>query len=499
MAAAFAPYRKLLKRFHEIALLNSSAELLAWDQETYMPPAALSWRADQLAHFGGQAHRLATARSVGDWIAACEDHDFPKSSSEAVNVRNWRRDYERATRVPARLVERLEKTRALAREAWMRARKDSQFKVFRPHLKKLVELNLKLADCWGYAESPYDALLEEYEPGATTRELQNLFNQLRPKIAALIPEAVARSGEIQDDFLDDDYPVAAQRAFNRKVVAAMGFDLEAGRIDTTTHPFCTGLGPNDCRLTVRYYPRDFTHSLSCIMHEAGHGLYDQGLAAEHYGTPLGSAVSLGIHESQSRLWENHVGRSRIFWEHWHPVACDHFPGLKRFTPEQITRFVNRVRPSFIRVDADEVTYDLHIALRFEIERQLIHRELNVADVAASWNDQFEQLVGLRVPEDAKGCLQDIHWSLGSFGYFPTYTLGNLNASQLMKQARKEIQDLETSFQQGDYAPLLAWLRDKIHLQGRRHSPGALIKQATGKTLSADAHLSHLESRYLGSA
>lgn len=496
MANAFPPYKKLLKRFHQIAVLGSTSELLSWDQETFMPPKAIGWRAEQLAYLSGTSHRLATAKAVGDAIKACEDHDFEPESDEAINVREWRRDYDRATKVPTLLVEKLERVRVLSRNAWVEARKESKFKTFRPHLQKLVNLQLKLADCWGYEDSPYDALLEEYEPGAKSRSLRELFDKLRPEIVAILGPALEKSSATPADLLDGDYPVEAQQAFNRKVVEAMGFDLEAGRIDTTTHPFCTTLGPEDCRLTARYYPRDFTHSLSCVMHEAGHGLYEQGLPVEQFGTPLGTFSSLGIHESQSRLWENHVGRSRAFWEHWLPVACEHFPDLTRFSPEQITAVVNRVRPSFIRVDADEVTYDLHIALRFDIERRLIQGELKVADVPGLWNEQFEQAFGLKVDTDSNGCLQDVHWSLGSFGYFPTYTLGNLNASQLMHRASAAVEGLDSSLARGDYRPLLERLRDNVHRQGRRYPASQLIERATGAPTTADPHLKHLRNRFL---
>jgi len=495
MATAFAPYKRLLRRFREISLLGSTAELLSWDQETYMPPKALTWRAEQLAHLSGAAHRLSTSRTVGEWIKACEEHGFDVGSEEAVNVREWRRDYDRATKIPARLIEKLERVRTLSREAWVKARRESKFKIFKPHLQKIVDLQLQLADLWGYEESPYDALLEEFEPGARSRTLRELFDTLRPDLVAILGIATERSAAVPADALDADYPVHAQQAFNRHVVGAMGFDLEAGRTDTTTHPFCTSLGPEDCRLTTRYNERNFTQSLYGVMHEAGHGLYDQGLLKEHFGTPLGTFCSLGIHESQSRLWENHVGRSRAFWEHWHPIACEYFPSLNHISPEQLVAAVNRAQPSFIRVEADEVTYDLHIALRFDIELRLIQRELNVADVPGVWNEAFEKSLGLKVDKDANGCLQDIHWSLGSFGYFPTYTLGNLNASQLMRRASTDLPELEASLARGEYHLLLEWLRMNVHLQGRRYSANQLIERATGEPTRASHHLDHLRVQF----
>jgi carboxypeptidase Taq len=490
-----SPYQKLLARAREIALIESASHLLSWDQETYMPPKALEFRADQGAYLSGWTHRLFTASEVGDWIKACEDHSYATASKEAANVREWRRTYDRATKLPTDLVEELERARTLARNAWVQARQQSSFPVFQPHLLRILELSRRMADHWGYEESRYDALLDEYEPGARASQLRPLFAGLRAAIVKLLPIASERASYLPKNFLEDDYPIAAQQAFNREVAEAIGFDFGGGRIDTTTHPFCTGLGPNDCRLTTRYNPRDFTQSLYGILHEAGHGLYDQGLVKEDYGTPAGSAASLGIHESQSRLWENHVGRSRDFWEHWHGAACRHFPGLERVSPQQITQAVNRVSPSFVRVEADEVTYDLHIVLRFELETKLIDGDLQVADVPAAWNENFEKIIGLKVPDDAHGCLQDIHWSLGSIGYFPTYTLGNLNASQLFRKAALDHPGLRDELKAGKYARLLGWLREKVHQQGHRHPPQKLMELATGEPAQSKYHLEYLQAKF----
>ena len=496
MSDALPAYRKLLKRAREISLLASTSEVLGWDEETYLPTKALDHRAEQMAYLSGRAHRLFTAAQVGDWISECEQHGFVADSDEAANVREWRRSYARKTKIPARLVEKFQRVRTHAREAWGEARKQSKFKLFRPHFQKLLDLHLQFADLWGYTGSPYNAHLDEYEPGARAEDLRELFAKLRPEIVSILGPAVERSAKTPRSMLNGHYPVAAQQAFNREVATAMGFDFNAGRIDTTTHPFCSGLGPSDCRLTTRYNEQDFTQSLYGIMHEAGHGLYDQGLPKAHYGTPLGNAVSLGIHESQSRLWENHVGRSPTFWQHWHPIACKHFPDLKRLTPEQVTAAVNHVAPSFIRVEADQVTYDLHIILRFEIEMKLIERQLAVADVPAYWNEQFEKSFGLKVSDDAHGCLQDIHWSIGTIGYFPTYTLGNLSAAQLMRKAHTEQPSLDTELGRGEYGTLLNWLREKVHHHGMRHHPQELMRIATGEPTRSSAHLENLREKFV---
>ena len=493
-----AAYQKLLKRAREIALAGSAASVLAWDLETYMPAKALPYRAEQLAWLTGHAHRQFIARQVGQWIAECEQHGFSPDSAEAGNVREWRRQYDRATKVSVRLVEKLERIRTHARAAWQEARKQSKFALFRPHLEKVLALSRQMADVWGYKVSPYDALVEGYEPGATTAQLRQLFSELRPALATVLAPAVARSAATPADLLKGNYPVAAQQAFNRKVAEAIGFDFAAGRIDTTTHPFCSGLGPGDCRLTTRYDETNFVSSLYGVMHEAGHGLYEQGLDPAAFGTPNGTAVSLAIHESQSRLWENHIGRGKAFWEHWHPVACEHFPELKKLTPAQITAAVNRVSPSFIRVEADQVTYDLHIILRFEIEVQLVEGTLKTKDVPAYWNEQFEKMFGLKVAKDSDGCLQDTHWAIGAIGYFPTYTLGNLNAAQLMRRAATENPNLDGQLARGEYQPLLAWLRDKIHRHGSRYTPQELIRLATGKPTGIGDHVENLRAKFAGS-
>jgi carboxypeptidase Taq len=495
MATQFAPYRKLLKRCRQIALISTTTEALAWDLETGMPSKALDFRAEQLTHLSGLKHRLFTATSVGEWIAACEQQGFSPDSDEAANVREWRRLYNRATKIPASLVEKFERTRTHARAVWREARQRSEFKRFKPYLKKLVDLNRRRADCWGFTDSPYDALLGEFEPGARSTEIRALFADLRPALGGILPSAMERSAAQPADLVAGDYPVAAQQAFNREVAEAIGFDFDAGRVDTTTHPFCTTLGPADCRLTTRYDERDFTQSLYGILHEAGHGLYEQGLAPEYFGTPLGTAASLGIHESQSRLWENHIGRHPAFWDYWFPRACAHFPDLKRFSPAQVSAAVNRVSPSFIRVEADQVTYDLHIILRFEVESRLIEGNLAVEDVPTFWNEEFERMLGLKVARDSDGCLQDIHWSLGDMGYFPTYTLGNLNAAQLMHRAKQDHPGLETEIAQGQYATLLTWLRQKVHLPGHRFSPPELIERATGEPTQSRFHLDYLRQKF----
>jgi carboxypeptidase Taq len=493
-------YDSLQQRSREIALYNSTASVLSWDQETYMPGKAGAYRAEQLGQLAGLTHRLSTSEEIGDWIKSCEDQlppcaDAEETALRAVNVREWRRDYDRATKLSARLVEDIARTTSLAREAWAEARRESNFAAFAPWLEKIIGLVREQAEGWGYTTCAYDALLEGYEPGARSADLAPVFADLQKELTPLLPRLQKITGEVDPTRLEADYSIAGQQRLNRQVAEAMGFDFEAGRIDTTVHPFCTELGPKDCRMTTRYQERDFTGSLFGVMHEAGHGLYTQGLPAEYFGTPIGTYLSLGIHESQSRLWENQVGRSRAFWQHWYPLLRAQFPALDALPLEEFWLIVNRVKPTHIRVEADEATYNLHITLRFEIEQRLVSGELAVADLPAAWNKRFEELFQIPVPDDARGCLQDTHWALGLIGYFPTYTLGTLNAAQLYRAAIQQVPGLEEDLQEAKYGKLLTWLREKVHRHARRYSPSELMKQATGETTQAKYFLDYLKAKY----
>jgi carboxypeptidase Taq len=481
-------------------MFTSTANLLGWDQETNMPARAAPYRSEQLATLAGLSHRLSTEPDIGDWLDECEQHFSTDTThgdderlSQIVNVRAWRRDYERTKRLPPLLVEEFARTTALAREPWNQARRESNFGKFAPWLAKIVHLCQQQAECWGYDGCAYDALLDGYEPGACVADLAVLFRELEREITALLPSAVAATAG-DSPHTGRHYPVSAQQEFNRKVIAAIGFDFSAGRVDVSSHPFCTDIGQNDCRLTTRYSELDFVSSLLFAMHETGHALYSQGLPERHFGTPAGASVSIGIHESQSRLWENQVGRSRGFWQYWYPVAVSHFPEFD-LSFDQFLSWSNRVTPSHIRIASDEVTYNLHIILRFEMEQMLIGGQLAVSDLPSAWNERFEDLFGLSVPDDARGCLQDVHWSVGAFGYFPTYALGTLNAAQLFDAASRAIVGLDDELRAARYGHLLTWLRDNIHRHGRRHSPDQLMRMATGEPTSAKAFLRYLRATY----
>ncbi len=493
-----AAYADLIRRVREASILGSCGSLLSWDESTYMPRQGSAYRGEQMGLLARLGHEMITAPIIGELLATVESSELVRNpeSDAAANVREIRRSYDRYVKVPAELVEELARVTTRAQQAWRDARKASDFAAFRPHLETIVGLLRKKADAIGYRASRYDALLDEYEPGATAAEITSAFAALRAELVPLIA-AIANSGRKPNrDVLLREFPVERQRLFGEGAAAAIGFDFDAGRLDETTHPFCSGIGPGDCRITTRYNVRHFNESFFGVLHEAGHGLYEQGLPPEHAGTPLGSACSLGIHESQSRLWENQVGRGRAFWEHFFPRAKQTFPqALRGVSLDDWMFAINDVQPSFIRVEADEATYNLHIILRFEIEQALLSGDLTVADVPGAWNEKFRQLLGLKVETDANGCLQDIHWSLGGLGYFPTYTLGNLYAAQLMEAARRDLPGLEDDFRGGNFTRLKGWLNDKVHRPGQRYRAGELCRRVTGAPLDHRPLIRYLRDKY----
>ncbi len=489
-------YADLIERYKEHTLVASIGAIASWDQHTYMPPKGGAFRAEQLGYLARLGHARLTDPVLGDRLAECEKAPRDPESVEAVNVREIRRVYDRAVKMPPRLVEELARVTSQAQNVWAEARKKSRFADFAPWLEKIVALKREEAQAVGYRESPYDALLDEYEPGATAAEITTLFAELRRLLVPLVAAIAATGKKPRPDVLTREFPIERQQVLGQAASAALGFDYTAGRLDTTVHPFCSGIGPGDCRLTTRYHPRELNQGFFGILHESGHGIYDQGLDPAHFGTPMGSAVSLGIHESQSRLWENQVGRSRPFWEHFYPRTRQTFPGtLDDVTLDEFLFAINQVEPSFIRVEADEATYNLHILLRFELEQALVRGDLEPADVPAAWNEKFTQMLGLTVPDDARGCLQDIHWSMGGLGYFPTYTLGNLYAAQFMRKARHDLPGLDDDFRRGQFARLKEWLNTHIHRPGQKYRPRELCRRVTGEPLSPQSLVEYLRGKY----
>jgi carboxypeptidase Taq len=488
------PYADLLTRFKEYKLLSTCKAVLDWDEHTYMPPKGAALRGDQAALLAKLAHEALTSPKLGKLLAEAEASTL--NDAGKVNVREIRREYDRAVKLPASLVAEMAKVFSEARQVWQDARKNREFAPFRPWLEKIIHLKQQEAAAVGFTGHVYDALLDEFEPGATTKEITKVFTALRKHLSPLVQSIAVSKRRPKTDILTRSYPVEKQKAFGLTAAKAVGFDFDRGRLDTTTHPFCMGLSPNDVRLTTRYDPKFFNESFFGILHEVGHGLYEQGLDADHAHTPLGTYTSMGIHESQSRLWENQVGRGRPFWEHFFPLAQDVFPKALADVKLDDWHFaINDVKMSFIRVEADEVTYNLHIVLRFELEQALLAGDLMAGDVPGAWNEKFEKMFGLKVDHDAHGCLQDVHWSCGLLGYFPTYTLGNLYAAQFMSKARQDLPGLDDDFRGGEFGRLKSWLNEKIHHHGQRYRAAELCKRVTGKPLGHQPLLNYLHEKY----
>ncbi len=495
----------LTARLVEIQHLKSAAALLSWDQETYMPSGGGAARADQLATLERLAHdKLVTSemrRLLEQWVdpttgqardGSGESWDEP---SRAMLREVWR-DYRRATKLPSEFVARLARESALAQQVWIEARDGSDFKKFLPHLRTLVGLKREEVEHVGYQASPYDALIDTYEPGMTVAQLTPLFATLKARLVPLLRRILDSPARIDDSFLHHKYDATRQTEFGKLVLTAMGYDLHRGRLDLSAHPFTTSFHPTDVRVTTRVFEQDLPSCLFSCIHEGGHGLYDQGLEPKRYGTPLGDSLSLGIHESQSRLWENCVGRSLPFWRCFYPMLQQVFPDqLGGVSLERFHAAINRVHPSLIRVEADELTYNLHIMIRYEIERALIEEGLDAGELPALWNQKMREYLGITPETDATGVLQDVHWSMGAIGYFPTYTLGNLYAAQLYNQARAELADLEDQIAAGQLTVLTKWLNQKIHRWGRTFTVDHLIRRVTGGTLSPEPFLAYVERKY----
>lgn len=461
-----------------------------------MPPKGAELRGRQLATLSAMAHRMFTDAEVGrvlERLAADRQH---LSDDDLALLDVCRYDFDRATRLPESFVHEFAQTTSQAYEAWVGARKNNHFKTFQPWLQKVVDLCRRKADYMGYTGSPYNALLEEFERGMTVETLKPLFADLAAKQSALVERIKQSPNQPDTDWTEGTWDESAQWALCLRALKQFGYDLDAGRQDKSVHPFSMALDMGDVRITTRINPKELFSALTGTMHEAGHGLYSQGHDRADAFTPVADGPSLGIHESQSRMWENLIGRSLPFWKWFTPILREAYPGrLDSVTPETVYQAINAVAPSLIRVEADECTYNLHVILRFEIEVGLIEGTLKVADVPEAWNAKIKQYLGLDVPNDAQGCLQDIHWSHGGIGYFPTYTLGNLYAAHLFETIQADIPELWSHVEKGEFKPLLDWLREKIHRIGRRKLTPDILREATGKEPTADAYLRYLNTKF----
>ncbi|MBC8103052.1 MAG: carboxypeptidase M32 [Cytophagales bacterium] len=490
-------YQALLARLAEIGHINTSAAVLGWDQQCYMPTGGAQERSEQLAVLGKIAHELHVAEETGRLLQAAEGEaaGMPDGSDEKLTLRVVRRDYDKATKLPTELVTEIAKATTLGHETWVKAREASNWAQFAPTVEHLLDLSRQVAEAYGYEDRPYDALLDQYEPGMKTVEVERVFGDLRTGLVALVKD-LAAAPPVDDSVLRRDFAPEQQKAFGEFIVAKMGYDFERGRQDKAVHPFCTSFGRSDVRITTRFDRNWLPCALMGTVHETGHALYEQGFDPGDDNTPLSDAASLGFHESQSRLWENIVGRSRGFWDVYYGDLQRHFPGvLDEVSVDAFYKAINKVEPSLIRVEADEVTYCLHIMLRFEMEKGLIDGSIAVKDVPDAWNAKMSEYLGITPPNDAEGCLQDIHWSGASFGYFPTYALGTILSAQLFDKATSDHPAITTDLAEGEFASLLSWLRENVHKPGARYLPAELVQRACGEPAQSHSYLHYLNTKF----
>lgn len=492
-AELYNDYKATMQKVADVRFSNA---VLQWDQETYLPPKGAAFRGRQISTLSEIAHELFSAESFGNLLEELHGTN-DLGENEKRNIELSFEDYRKNKKYSSAFVRQLSEQVNKSFHAWIAARKQNDFTVFRDALSGLVELKKKEAEILGYDHHPYNALLDEYEKGATVALVDKVFSGLLPEIKNLLDRIVS-APQVNDDFLYNTFPKNQQWDWGMQLIRDLNFDFEAGRQDMSEHPFSTSFNPSDVRITTRINEKDFgSMTWSCI-HEAGHALYEQGLSPDHYGLPLGEACSYSMHESQSRLWENNVGRSRSFWEYQFPRLQNCFP--ERFgnlDPENFYKGINKVAPSLVRTEADEITYHFHVFIRYELEKKLIGGDLAVADIPAYWNEQYKNLLGVTVPDDRTGCLQDVHWSHGSFGYFPTYSLGSFYAAQFFETARKSVAGLDDSIKKGDYLPLLQWLRQNIHVYGRKFPSETLCKRVTAQSLSIEYYTMYIREKYTG--
>lgn len=496
--------KKLHEIDREIQLLTHSVALLQWDQETGMPSKAIKERSEQLALLEGMIHDRLTNPSVkknldavgfresGDVKVDVDAEDFHEKAFLRAFGRNW----EQASKIPRRLVTEFAKATSQAQAAWIEARKENSFAKFQPHLQKILDLTREKAEALGYQEQIYDALLDQFEPGMPTSEVSRVFGELQTKLTPLV-QRITSAQKGDDSFRRRNYPKDPQREFSLRVLEDMGYEFDRGRLNESAHPFTTSLGGDDIRVTTRYNEKDLFNALFGTIHEGGHALYELGINPEFHGSVLGEGTSLGVHESQSRTWENIIGRSVEYWKHYFPIL------QKEYFPEQLGDMdfesfilgVNKVQPSLIRINADEVTYSLHVILRFELELALVNGDLQVADLPAAWNEGMERLLGITPDKDANGVLQDVHWSMGAIGYFPTYALGNLFGAQFFNTLRQEMPDVDERISKGDLSSVREWQRENIHHYGSALTASELCLKVNGEPLNPKYFIEYLEKKF----
>jgi carboxypeptidase Taq len=487
-------FAELKTRLAEIHDLRRVQEILFWDQTVMMPPGGSAVRGHQVTTLDRIAHERFISDEIGTLLEdlAGYEQELDYDSDDASLIRTTRRDWEKARRVPADLAAEMTGAAAEGHDIWAKARAENDYELFRPVLEKAVELKRRYIECFEGFDEPYDVLLDDYEPGMKTAEVRVLFDELKAELVPLIAEVGSVEGD--DAFMAGPWPVEAQHAYSLEIIRRFGFDESFARLDLTVHPFAASSGTQDIRLTTRYKEDDIT-SIHTAMHECGHGLYEHGVSQALERTPLCHGVSSALHESQSRMWENIVGRSRPFWNYFYPSFQAAFPeALGGVDQERWYRALNRVRPSYIRVDADEATYNLHIILRFELEQEILSGAIDLKDLPGEWNRRFEEYLGIPVPTDTLGVLQDVHWSGGGFGYFPTYSLGNIVSVQIWEKVLSELPDLPEQFERGEFGELHEWLRDRLYSLGRKYTPQETLERVVGGPIESGPYVRYLKDK-----
>ncbi len=487
----YSMYQAMMRK---IADIQYASAVLNWDQETYMPPKGATFRAQQLSTLAGIGHELATAKELGDLLNTLST-DTSLSEKEKRNIKQSLKNYNDNKKYSTEFVQELSKTISETFQAWQKAKADNNFALYAPHLEKLVKLKREECKLLGTFAHPYDALLNQYEPGAKTADLETLFTDVREQLVSFVKK-IADKPQNKDAFMFAHYDKQKQWELGLELLKQIGYDFEGGRQDASSHPFTTNFSSEDVRVTTRINEKDLNEMIWSCIHEGGHALYEQGLPSSEYGLPSGEYVSLGIHESQSRLWENNVGRSLAFWKANYSKLQNAFPeNLKDTNFEDFYKAMNIVKPSLIRTSADELTYHFHVLIRFEIEKALIEGSIEVKDLPGYWNSKYKEYLGIEVPDDTKGVLQDIHWTHGSFGYFPTYSLGSFYAAQFFNKAKQEIPSLEKEIERGNMKPLLEWLREKVHKHGKYYSAEELCINITGEKLNFKYFMDYAVDKY----
>jgi carboxypeptidase Taq len=483
-----------LNEAHDLEMVG---DLLEWDQLTYMPSGGGEARAEHTATVKRLAHEKFTSDEIGqlldDLAADGAVGDYDSDDASLVRVARWK--YNRKRKLPTALVAEIARHQSAAQEIWIKARAENDFALFRPALEKMFDLKRQEAEALGPSDSIYDPLLDEYERGMKTAQVKAVFDALRAEIVPLVKAVSANADAVSNAVLHQSFDAAKQREFGMMVIEKFGFDFERGRLDVAVHPFETSFSPGDVRLTTRYEPDFLNTALFGTMHEAGHGMYEQGVSPALQRTLLCAGASLGIHESQSRLWENLVGRSRGFWKYFYPHLQTAFPQLAATNLETFYRAINKVSPSFIRIEADELTYSLHIMLRFELEQEVLEGKVRVADLPAAWNARMEDYLGISPPNDRLGVLQDTHWSAGLIGYFPTYALGTIVSVQLFNKAVADAPDVPAQMERGEFSSLLGWLRENVYRHGKKFAPAELVKRITGGPLDSRPYVNYLKTKF----